>query len=299
LRPLRLTAAGFALAGCLLAAACGGGGHSKLDLLFVSSRDGGSYSIWGMNADGSHEQRLTHDRGNDSSPSGIFYEVDPAWAPNGRLVAFSSKRSGASRIYVARPDGTGTRRLSSGPGEQTEPTWSPDGRRLAFAAGPVERIEVMKADGSGAHRVTGDNGEIEPAWSPAGGWIAYVRKSSVLPVREVWLVHPDGTGKRQLTSLGASASRPAWSPDGKRIAFADNARGSFDIYTIGIDGKGLRRVTDWPSDEFEPAWSPDGKLLAVASDGAIYTVTLDDQPTRLTNGRGNDSTPAWRPPIRR
>jgi Tol biopolymer transport system component len=295
LRPPRLIAAGFALAGCLAAAGCGGGGHSRLDLLFVSSRDGGSYSIWGMNADGSREQRLTHDRGDDSSPSGIFYQVDPAWAPDGRLIAFSSKRSGTSEIYVVRPDGTGTRRVGSGPGEQTEPTWSPDGRRIAFAAGPVERIEVMRADGTGVLRVTGDNGEIEPAWSPAGGWIAYVRKSSVLPVREIWVVHPDGTGKRQVTSLGASASRPAWSPDGKRIAFADNAKGSFDIYTIGIDGKGLRRVTNSTSGDYEPAWSPGGKLLAFGRDGAIYTVTLGGKLTRLTSGRDNDSTPAWRP----
>ncbi len=295
MRRLQLTAAGFAVAGCLLAAGCGGGGHSRLDLLFVSSRDGGSYAIWGMNADGSREQRLTHDKGDNSSPSGIFYQVDPVWSPDGRLIAFSSKRSGTSEIYIVRKDGTGTRRLTSGPGEQTEPAWSPDGRRIAFAAGPLERIEVMRADGTGAHRVTGDNGEIEPAWSPAGAWIAYVRKSSVLPIREVWIVHPDGTGKRELTSLGASASRPAWSPDGKRIAFADDARGSFDIYTIGIGGKGLRRVTSSQSGDFEPAWSPNGKVIAFSRDGAIYTTTLGGKLTRLTSGNGNDSSAAWRP----
>lgn len=251
-----------------------------------------------MNADGSRQQRVTHDKGNDSSPSGIFYQVDPAWAPDGSLIAFASSRSGASEIYEVRPDGTGTRQLTSGPGEATEPTWSPDGRRIAFAAAPVEHVEVMGADGTGAHRVTGDNGEIEPAWSPTGDWIAYVRKSSVLPVREVWVVHPDGTGKRQLSVLGASASRPSWSPDGKRVAFADNAKGNFDIYTIGIDGKGLRRATTSPSDEFEPAWSPDGKLLAFASDGAIYTVSLSGKLAQLTSGKDNDSSPAWRPRAR-
>ena len=295
MKRLRLTAAGFALAGCLLAAGCGGAGHSTLDLLFVSSRDGGAYAIWGMNADGSHQQRLTHDKGDASSPSGVFYQGDPAWAPDGRLIAFSSKRSGTSAIYEVRADGTGTQRLTSGTGEQSEPTWSPDGRRIAFDAGPLERIEMMKADGTGAHRVTGDNGEIEPAWSPAGDWIAYVRKSSALPIREVWVVHPDGTGKHLLTALAASASRPAWSPDGKRIAFADDAKGNFDIYTIGIDGKGLRQVTSSPADEFEPAWSPGGKLLAFSREGAIYTVTLGGKLTRLTSGKDNDSTPAWRP----
>jgi TolB protein len=296
LNRLRFAAAGVALAGSLLAAGCGGKAKpSTLALLFVSSRDGGYYSIWGMNADGSRQQRLTKEKGDFNSTSGSFLEVDPAWSPDGKLIAFSSRRTGRSALYVMRPDGTGIKRLGSGRGEQTEPSWSPDGKEIAFAGGPTERIDVMNADGSGVHRITGDVGEIEPAWSPAGNWIAYVRKSSIRSIRELWLVHPDGTGKHQLTNLHGSASKPTWSPDGKRIAFADNAKGAFNIYTAGVNGTGLRRLTNSPSDDFEPAWSPDGRSIAFDRDGAIWTTTLGGKVTRLTDGKGNDSTPAWRP----
>jgi TolB protein len=299
LKRLRLAAGGLAVAGCLVAAGCGGKSRpSTLALLFVSSRDGGYYSIWGMNADGSRQQRLTKEKGSFNSTSGSFLEVDPAWSPDGRLIAFSSRRTGTSAIYVVRPDGTGLKRLGAGRGEQTEPSWSPDGKRIAFAAGPTERIEVMNADGTGIHAITGNQGEIEPAWSPVGNWIVYVRKSNIMSIRELWLVHPDGTGKHQLTYLGGSASKPTWSPDGKRIAFADNAKGSFGIYTIRLGGKGVRRLTNSSSDDFEPAWSPGGNLIAFDRDGGIWTTTLGGKLTQLTNGKGNDSTPAWRPRAR-
>src|SRR3954463_15286948 len=57
---------------------------------------------------------------------------EPAWSPNGRLIAFSSTRDGNGEIYVMNADGTRPRRLTRNPLDDTDPTWSPDGRRIAF-----------------------------------------------------------------------------------------------------------------------------------------------------------------------
>ncbi len=84
-------------------------------------------------------------------------------------------------------------------------------------------------------------------------------------------MRPDGSAGRAVTSGGATASTPAWSPDSKRIVFSSNQDGEvFELYTVGIDGKGMRSVTPTAGDMFEPAWSPDGSKIAFSEGGSIF-----------------------------
>ncbi len=278
-----------------LAAGCSGSSPRPAAIVFVSSRDG-DYALFGMDADGSHQHRLTRERGDPSTPAGAFFQVTPAWSPDGRLIAFSSRRTGRSKIYVMNADGTGTKQLTFGAADDTDPTWSPDGKRIAFVRGRRSHLAIMDADGKGARRIGRDPAVvIEPAWSPDGRWIVYVRELPSTPVRELELVHPDGTGRRQLTYLAASVDGPAWSPDSKRIVFASDEHGQrFQLYSIGVDGKGLRRVSTAPENEFDPAWSPSGRTLAFARGGAIVTQTGGAE-AELTSPKDNDSSPIWNP----
>src|SRR5919198_164069 len=117
-----------------LVAACGSSGPPPPStLLFVSSRDG-DYAIFGVSANGD-EHRLTKAKGDPSSPAGLFFQTEPAWSPDGRRIAFVSRRDGRSHIYVMRPNGTGVRRLTDSAADDESPTWSPDGRRIAFSRG--------------------------------------------------------------------------------------------------------------------------------------------------------------------
>jgi len=286
----------LALAGLTLVVACGGDdGTTRPDLAFVSTRDG-DYAIYLMSGDGKGERRLTDHDADASSPAGLFFQIDPAWSPDGTKIAFSSRRSGSYDVYVMNADGTGTRRLTSTRADDLHPTWSPDGQQVAFARSGD--IVVVGADGSGARSILASGAEeSEPAWSPDGKWIAYVRHLPGAPVREVWLVRPDGSEDRQLTRQGAVVYTPAWSPDSARIVFTSNRAGEvFELYTIGADGKRLRSVAPPAGDMFEPSWSPDGSKIAYSEDGAIFTVELGGgNVEQFTSTENNDSSPAWNP----
>jgi Tol biopolymer transport system component len=282
-----------------LVAGCGGESSAgpESEIAFVTSRDG-DYAVYGMRADGSGEGRLTtDDGGSDGSPAAAFFQFEPAWSPDGKRIAFASRRDGHSHIYVMAADGSRTRQLTSGKGEDSAPAWSPDGSSIAFSRDNA--LYVMTPEGRKLRRVTGAMGseERDPAWSPDGEWIAFVRREPRFTTREIWRVRPDGTGRLQVTRLDASSYNPAWSADGDSIVFSSNANdGRYQIYEIGANGKGLRRLTFQPGEYFDPSWSIDGKTLMFERDGVVYTLVLGSVEKALTDGP-NDGSPAWRPVV--
>jgi Tol biopolymer transport system component len=285
----------FVATGVLLQG-CGGGDKPRPDIAFVSTRDG-EYTIFQMNANGAAERRLTDADSDTSKPEGLFFQVEPAWSPDGNKIAFASARTGSFDIYVMNADGTGTRRLTSTKQDDGHPTWSPDGTAIAFSRGTPGDIYVMNSDGSNVRPlIAAPTGESEPAWSPDGTWIAYVQREPGSPVREVWVARSDGTASRRVTSLGASSLNPAWAPDSKRLAFASNVVATlYDIYVLTLGRKKARRLTREGPDTFEPSWSPDGALIAFAQGGSIRTVDLEGKTNELTDSDDNDSSPVWNP----
>jgi TolB protein len=279
----------------VLIAGCGGSSKAKSppDLLFVSSRDG-DYAIFGADAQGGHIRRLVKEKGDPASATGLFFQIEPAWSPDGSQIAFASKRDGATHIFVMQADGSGTRRLTNGLKEDSRPAWSPDGATMVF--GREGALFAVSTGGGKARRVGRGLGCAgDPAWSPDGKLIAYDYRTPGFSIHELWLMNADGTGIHRLTKLRNVSTLPAWSPDGKRLAFQSNAGGThFEIYTIGRDGTGLRRETHTVIDTIDPAWSPDGKL-SFSRDGSLWTIDGAGKETRLTPGSGNDSSPAWRP----
>lgn len=292
-----LVGAALVAAGALLLAGCGGGGNPRPDLVFVSTRDG-DYALYAMNADGGRQQRISEEEPDVSTTGAIFFQVDPAFSADGRTIAYASRRAGSFDVYVMNVDGTRVRRLTSTRADDRRPSFSPDGTRIVFTRGEQGDLYLMSADGSGVRQLTRDPAEeIEPAWSPRGDLIAFSRRTPGTGVYEIWVIRPDGTGRRRVTSVRAASYTPSWSPDGRRIAFTSDARDErYEIYVVGVDGTGLRRVTTSEEDAFDPAWSTDGRSIAFSHGGAIVLAAVDEGgEERLTNGRNNDSSPAWNP----
>ena len=89
---------------------------ANLQLVIKWTMENGQFNIYVINYDGENLTRLTHDTGDNESPS---------WSPDGSLIVFSSNREGLNRVYVMTAYGTDQRRLLVLPGEQTNPKWSP------------------------------------------------------------------------------------------------------------------------------------------------------------------------------
>ena len=105
---------------------------------------------------------------------------------------------------------------------------------------------------------------------------------------------------RQLTNTSAVNMRPAWSPDGKRIAFQSDRDGAFHIYLMDGDGGNVRQLTSGAADDRHAAWSPDGKLLAVDSGTStrreIWTVDVSSGAKKQITSLGAvASFPSWSP----
>jgi Tol biopolymer transport system component len=132
---------------------------------------------------------------------------------------------------------------------------------------------------------------------PAGGssTIAFERANQIIRI------DPDGNNQVPLTSGPDLFFEPAWSPDGKRLAFRSFANEHYDIWVMNADGTGMADLTDDLPGDYDPAWSPDGSKIAFESDRdgnpEIYVMNADgsDLQRLTTNDVAQDVEPAWSP----
>jgi Tol biopolymer transport system component len=219
----------------------------------------------------------------------------PAWSPTGDSIAFMRQQPGCD----PPPESLGI----GVPGRDEEvfapdamrgviapPTWSPNGLAVAFTG----RNETVVVDAPGGP-VGNDGPGLFPSW--AGSSIAVTVGSSLE------LIDLITGGRRVLVPSYIKPSQstgvPAWSPDGRQLAFGvmlSPSEGGIAI--VNADGSGFRVVARGPNQSVNPTWSPDGRQLAFEANRGgnfeIYSVNVDGSDLRnLTNSPGDDRMPAW------
>ena len=179
----------------------------------------------------------------------------PAWSPDGTKIAFTSSREGNPEIYVMNRDGSGLQRLTNHPSIDTTPTWSPAGAQIAFVSDRTgsPQIYIMNVDGTGVERITFESHCDRPTWSPAPlNEIAYSSRSGAGNIIKIFEFATRNT--RAVTDAIGNNESPAFSPNGRHIAFVSSRAGKEQIFTIHRDGTGLRQITRAGTNRY-PNWS--------------------------------------------
>ena len=191
------------------------------------SDEGDAGGVWVVRFDGTNQQRLSADRGDN-----------PSWSPDGTRIAYELDDG----IAVIDADGTKRQQLTTDHG--SDPEWSPDGTRIAYELD--DGIAVIDADGTKRQQLTTDHGS-DPEWSPDGTRIAYSTGNGGL----VYVIDTEGpaTNGPLLYNKYGIGDVLSWSPDGTMIAYG-TSRGVWVVDTGGTDH---RRLTT--RGEF-PAWAP-------------------------------------------
>jgi eukaryotic-like serine/threonine-protein kinase len=157
-----------------------------------------------------------------------------AWSPDGRWLAFNSDRAGEMNIW-ALDSARRERQVTSGPGGDYQPDWSPDGHALVFFSargGNTDIWRVGLAD-TALTRLTEDPAlDINPAYSPDGQRIAFVSDRSGR--FEVWVMQADGTGQKQVASVGCWGHFVVWTADSRAVVFRGEHDRQMQIYRVDV-----------------------------------------------------------------
>jgi TolB protein len=245
------------------------------------------------------------------APIGIAYQFShsvndsPSFSPDGKEMVFISVVAGKEQLFRMHLDGTQVLQLTRDDADHEDPAWSPDGKRIAFVLirDGRERIHLMNADGTGVEPLTpSEVNAIHPNWNPDSASIAYCTDDDLKPPKknpsEIYSI---GIADRKITKLieGGVNTYPAWSPDGKKIAFRRMlGESNSEVFLANADGSEARNLTNDPAFDGWPAWSPDGKKIAFASNRRgsyeIYIMNPDGSGvTKVANNEGRATAPQW------
>jgi Tol biopolymer transport system component/tRNA A-37 threonylcarbamoyl transferase component Bud32 len=217
-------------------------------------------------------------------------DIDPTFDPDGEALAFSSDRMGRFEIFVRElTPGAPVTQLTTDGEQNFQPAWSPDGKRIAYYSDLRGGIWMVAVGEGGTPQQLTDFGS-QPAWSPDGQWLALQSEGKpelstgsapALPPSTIWIVAVTANGAAgepvQVTTAAEPPGGhgvPAWSPDGKRLAFSTYLGRRSEIWSVAVDGSELVPVLRDQPACFHPVYTPDGHhlLYSAVTEGERHSV---------------------------
>jgi len=165
-----------------------------------------------------------------STPDNIPIPVATSVGGGSGQIVFASSRSVVPQLYLVNADGTNLTQLTNMDNGACQPSWSPDGMQLVFISPCLGRGDIFE---------------------------------TIYNESSLYIINADGTGLKQLTPAPGSDFEPAWSPDGKQIAFTSVRGGFRQIYSLDVDSLAITLLTNTTNaiESSQPSWSPDGTKI--------------------------------------
>jgi TolB protein len=219
----------------------------------------GNRDIWRVDLDGQNLAPVTTDPGDDQDPT----------VAQGTVV-FVSYRSGNGDLWSVPLAGGANTRLTTTLRDETTPALSPDGQRLAYAylESDVTKLYVANANGTNPQRAAptfGFDGSIEtyPSWAPGNALAFVATNGGTADIFET----VGGAAPSLLAGGNTAEVEPAFSADGKTLAFVSNRTGSVEIFLMNVAARTVTQLTSGSGSKSQPGWTPDGRLVYVETVG--------------------------------
>ena len=256
-------------------------------------------------AQGSQTDLMVYDASSGevaSLVSEVAAEQPPIWAPEADRIAFVSELEGDPDIYMVELATGQITRLTFNPARERIGDWSPDGEWLVFTESGHDGLLLRNPNGVNRIELT-DGPDSDPVWSPKGDRIAFLRETD--DGRNIYVLRPtrsdnwsDDTDEVAVADAENDEFAPAWSSDGRRLAFVVQFDEQSEIFTVQVDGSDRERLTQNTADDLMPVWSETGDKIAFVSHAhgnaeILYMNGDGSEQMRLTVSAAADEQPDW------
>jgi TolB protein len=286
-------------------------GQTKI--LYVTSAEGkpgGATEVWECDCDGFGARKLMTDHHLAVSPA--FLPPAPGRRPDGFVLV--SYRLGPPKLWWSSFAKSSMERLSPLPGNQFHPSLSPQRDRIAFvcdaAGNPDLFIQAFSPErgvlGKARQLYTASRSvQASPCFSPDGNRIAFVSDQDGAQRIYILDIPPVGTPLNQIkpvcvTKRHKENTAPAWSPDGRFLAYCAKVDGVRQIWIRDLQTGEEKPLTSGPQHKENPSWAPDSLHLVFNSANnrrsELYVANLHEEgAVRISQGSGLKRFPAWEP----
>ncbi|MDO4643811.1 MAG: Tol-Pal system beta propeller repeat protein TolB [Cardiobacteriaceae bacterium] len=228
--------------------------------------------------------------------------LSPAWAPNGRAIAFVTYANNHAQIVI-QDIGGGRRVVAQGDGISSAPAFSPDGGSLAFVQSDNNNPDIYLLNlASGAKSRLTDHAAIdtEPTFSPDGNYIYFTSDRSGSP--QIYRMGRNGGGAERVVSGSGYSANSDLSPEGNALVLTRQSGGGYQIGTYDLASKRFDALTNGRLDE-GASFAPNGQLIIYATkEGGRSVLKVINSKggvaQTLSDSSGRLRDPAWGPDTR-